>query len=38
MGFVLIIRFTEHLQLVTTSNYNSSSDEHTLQITILQYT
>jgi hypothetical protein len=34
MGFVLVIGFTEHLQNVITSNYDSFTDLHTPQITV----
>jgi hypothetical protein len=36
MGFGLVTGFVEHLniQLVTISNYNAITDQHTLQITI----
>lgn len=33
MGFKLIIGFIEHLQLLTTDNYNSLIDLQNLQIT-----
>jgi hypothetical protein len=33
MGFGLVIGFNEHLQLVSTSNYNTAADLHTEQIT-----
>jgi hypothetical protein len=33
MGFGLVNRFIDHLQGVTTNNYNTISDLHTLQIT-----
>jgi hypothetical protein len=33
MGFGLIIGFTEHLQIVTTSNYSAIANSHTLQLT-----
>jgi hypothetical protein len=32
-GFVLVAGFTEHLQMVTTSNYSAIADSHTLQFT-----
>jgi hypothetical protein len=31
MGFGLVIRFIEHLQIVTTSNYRAVANSHTLQ-------
>jgi hypothetical protein len=33
-GFGLVIGYTEHLQIVTTSNYNAIDNLHNLQITI----
>jgi hypothetical protein len=33
MGFGLIIGFIERLYLVTTNNYNTFTDLHTVQIT-----
>jgi hypothetical protein len=32
-GFGLVIGFTEHLQIVTTSTYNAIANSYTLQIT-----
>jgi hypothetical protein len=31
MGFGLVIECIEHLQIVNTSNYNTSANSHTLQ-------
>jgi hypothetical protein len=31
MGFVLVMGFIEHLQIVTTSNYSIVTDSHTPQ-------
>jgi hypothetical protein len=36
MGFGLKIGFIDHLLIVTTSNYNTTANPHTLQITIAQ--
>jgi hypothetical protein len=33
-GFGLVIRFIEHFQIVTTSNYSAIANSHTLQYTI----
>jgi hypothetical protein len=33
MGFGLVIGFIDHLQIVTTRNYNATANLHTLQIT-----
>jgi hypothetical protein len=33
MGFGLVAQFVDHLQVVTTNNYNTVTDLHTLQIT-----
>jgi hypothetical protein len=33
MGFGLVIGFTEHLQIVTTSHYSAIANSHTLQFT-----
>jgi hypothetical protein len=33
MGFGLVIGFTDHLQIVTTSNYNAIANSHTQQFT-----
>jgi hypothetical protein len=33
MGFVLVTRFIDHSQIVTTSNYNSFANSYTLQFT-----
>jgi hypothetical protein len=33
MGFGLVIRFIDHLQIITTSSYNTIAILHTLQIT-----
>jgi hypothetical protein len=33
MGFGLVIGFTEHLQIITTSNYSAFVNSHTLQFT-----
>jgi hypothetical protein len=33
MEFSWQIRFIDHLQILTTSNYNTTTDYHTLQIT-----
>jgi hypothetical protein len=33
MGFPLVIGFTEHLQIVPTSNYSATANSHTLQLT-----
>jgi hypothetical protein len=33
MGFGLEIEFTDHLQIVTTSNYSAIANSHTLQFT-----
>jgi hypothetical protein len=33
MGFGLIIRFIDHLQIVTASNYNDIANAHILQFT-----
>jgi hypothetical protein len=33
MGFGLVIGFTDHLQIVTTSNYSTITNSHTLQFT-----
>jgi hypothetical protein len=32
-GFGLVTGFIEHLQIVTTSNYNAIANSHTLQLT-----
>jgi hypothetical protein len=32
MGFALMIEFTDHLQIVSTSDYNTIANLHTLQI------
>jgi hypothetical protein len=34
MWFGLVIRFSEHLQIVTTNNYNSLNDLHIPKITV----
>jgi hypothetical protein len=34
MGFELVTRFIDHLQVVTTNNYNTIADFHILQISI----
>jgi hypothetical protein len=34
MGFGFIIRFIEHLQNITTNNYYSLTELHTLKITV----
>jgi hypothetical protein len=33
MGFGLVTQFIDHLQVVTTNNYNTTTDFHTLQTT-----
>jgi hypothetical protein len=33
MGFEFVIEFTEHLQIITTSNYSAVTNSHTLQFT-----
>jgi hypothetical protein len=33
MGFAMVIGFTEHLQIVTTSTYNALVNLHTLLLT-----
>jgi hypothetical protein len=33
MGFGLVIRFIDHLHIVTLSNYSASANSHTLQFT-----
>jgi hypothetical protein len=38
LGFGLVAGYTEHLELVTTSNYNSFMDLHTPQVIVLQHT
>jgi hypothetical protein len=35
MGFILVIGFIEHLQIVTTSTYSSIANSHTLKFTIV---
>jgi hypothetical protein len=34
MGFGLVIRFIEHSEKVTTDNYDSLTELHTLKITV----
>jgi hypothetical protein len=34
MGVGSVIGFTEHLQIITTSNYSAIANSHTLQFTI----
>jgi hypothetical protein len=33
MGFGLVIEYTDHLQIVTTSNYSAITNPHTMQFT-----
>jgi hypothetical protein len=33
MGVGLVVRFIDHLQIVTTSNYSAITNLHTLQVT-----
>jgi hypothetical protein len=33
MGFGLVVRFAENLQIVTTSSYSAVANSHTLQFT-----